>query len=175
VNIDKEVSELLEPKNYQEYLKTSYWKKLSKLVKEKAGNKCQVCNSRLSLNAHHRSYLNKGDPDKEILDLICLCENCHSLFHKKTKKIKKKKPKKRTSKVKNRRRRKARVKGIVIKEGSLVGGKTAEEWSKLTGKKITVELSKVIKKMPEPTYKEMLQSRADSGEKRAINILKHKK
>jgi hypothetical protein len=65
---------------YSEYLKTEHWSKLSGEVKKRALGRCQVCNSIKNLNAHHRSYFHKGEPD-EIYDLICLCNNCHVIFH----------------------------------------------------------------------------------------------
>jgi len=65
---------------YEEYLKSEEWLIRSKKCKDNADNRCQLCNSRYKPNAHHRSYLWVGT-EKEIEDLICLCEPCHLNFH----------------------------------------------------------------------------------------------
>lgn len=67
--------------NYDDYLKTEYWHKVSRKVKERAGHRCQVCNSGLDLNAHHRTYEHRGNELNHLDDLICLCLRCHSVFH----------------------------------------------------------------------------------------------
>lgn len=66
---------------YSDYLKTPYWISLRKKVR-KRDKMCMVCGSLTRLNVHHRSYDNKGNPDKEINDLVLLCKTCHELFHK---------------------------------------------------------------------------------------------
>ena len=66
---------------YAEYLETDRWKKLAKECRNKAGNRCQLCNTKdKKIAAHHRGYENLNT-DLEIQDLICLCEDCHSHFH----------------------------------------------------------------------------------------------
>lgn len=80
----KEALELLTPSlatmPYQQYLQTDHWEKTAAAAKERAGHKCQVCNSYGNLHTHHRTYERRGAelPD----DLIVLCASCHSLFHK---------------------------------------------------------------------------------------------
>jgi hypothetical protein len=69
---------------YSDYLKTDYWKAVSGAVKAKAKFKCQVCNSPHDLNAHHRSYDNRGNELNHLDDLICLCRRCHGIFHGKS-------------------------------------------------------------------------------------------
>jgi hypothetical protein len=72
---------------YSTYLSTSYWSKLSKIAKLRDGGRCKLCDSELNLNVHHRSYRWKANPEKEIDDLVTLCEDCHSSHHgKKTSK-----------------------------------------------------------------------------------------
>jgi hypothetical protein len=65
--------------DYQQYLQTNYWKELRKLALDKAGNRCQICNSPSQLRVHHRTYSRRGFED--MLDLTVLCDPCHSLFH----------------------------------------------------------------------------------------------
>lgn len=67
--------------SYKKYLDSDTWNELAKRIKRRAGNKCQVCNSPHNLHAHHRTYKNKGNYEKEKRDLICLCERCHKLIH----------------------------------------------------------------------------------------------
>lgn len=66
---------------YQDYLKTPEWYRRRAVVLKFAGNRCQVCNSeKQPLHIHHRSYQHRGT--EPISDLICLCDECHSLFHR---------------------------------------------------------------------------------------------
>ena len=65
--------------NYQDYIHSSAWGSKSKDAKERAGNRCQLCNSKENLQTHHRTYERLGD--EEPGDLIVLCEKCHKKFH----------------------------------------------------------------------------------------------
>lgn len=71
--------------NYQAYLQTDYWKNVALEVKRRAGFKCQVCNSPHDLQAHHRTYKNRGNELKHLEDLTCLCDRCHGMYHQKEK------------------------------------------------------------------------------------------
>lgn len=50
-------------------------------MKKRAKFRCQLCNSPLDLQAHHRTYEHKGDELNHLNDLICLCKKCHKNFH----------------------------------------------------------------------------------------------
>lgn len=68
---------------YYRYCASPEWAKKSKEAKQRAGNRCQLCNqsNRVSvLNTHHRTYKNLGNEKAE--DLIVLCDECHAVFHK---------------------------------------------------------------------------------------------
>lgn len=67
--------------NYSDYVLTDRWKGIATEVKRRAGWRCQVCNSGLDLNAHHRTYEILGSEEKHMDDLVCLCRRCHALFH----------------------------------------------------------------------------------------------
>jgi hypothetical protein len=69
--------------SYSDYLETPYWRQVSAAVKERAGFRCQICNSPHDLRAHHRDYRHRGRELEHLDDLTCLCNNCHSLFHRK--------------------------------------------------------------------------------------------
>lgn len=80
--IDKsKLKKFVDKMSYKDYLSTSYWKFVSYLVKKKAKNKCQLCNSNISLNVHHRTYEHKGYEINYLEDLTVLCEKCHQKFH----------------------------------------------------------------------------------------------
>lgn len=66
---------------YRDYLKTDYWKQVQFKVKERAGFRCQACNSQLDLVAHHRTYEHRGSELNHLGDLICLCKRCHAAIH----------------------------------------------------------------------------------------------
>lgn len=66
---------------YQEYLNSDHWKEIRLKALNRAGNRCQLCSSRGSLNVHHNTYKNKGNED--LKDLVVLCRECHAKFHDK--------------------------------------------------------------------------------------------
>jgi hypothetical protein len=72
--------------NYQNYLKTKYWKNKRKEVLMKQGNKCRICGSGTNIQIHHRRYkLLNGESvlGKEInAILLPICDDCHNLWHK---------------------------------------------------------------------------------------------
>ena len=65
---------------YPLYLKTDHWSKTRSEARDRAGNRCQVCNAGDCENhVHHRTYENLGR--EEHSDLIVLCKECHTMFH----------------------------------------------------------------------------------------------
>jgi hypothetical protein len=64
---------------YKEYLKTQHWKDVREKALNRAGRKCQICNSDFQLNVHHRTYENRGAEKPN--DVIALCRSCHEKFH----------------------------------------------------------------------------------------------
>jgi 5-methylcytosine-specific restriction endonuclease McrA len=69
---------------YHDYLNSSVWKKLRQVALDRAGNRCQVCNSKAFLEVHHRRYTDWGS--ENITDLTVLCKKCHLLFSLKVQK-----------------------------------------------------------------------------------------
>jgi 5-methylcytosine-specific restriction endonuclease McrA len=64
---------------YGEYLQTPEWRERRDQALDRAGYRCQVCNSGRNLHVHHRTYERRG---RELPgDLTVLCSGCHSLFH----------------------------------------------------------------------------------------------
>lgn len=72
---------------YNEYLQTNHYLRLARNVKKRDNNTCQICEiekvkgDSILLNAHHKTYENRGDYDKEINDMITLCSACHIIEH----------------------------------------------------------------------------------------------
>ena len=66
---------------YAEFLQTEFWKIVRSLVYARAGHRCEICYSPEFLNVHHRSYKNHGFEDLHLNDLLCMCSDCHELFH----------------------------------------------------------------------------------------------
>jgi hypothetical protein len=64
---------------YKKYIKTKKWKTISKEVKERANNKCEICGSETKLVAHHHNYINIYNETHE--DLLCVCNRCHETIH----------------------------------------------------------------------------------------------
>lgn len=65
---------------YKDYLNTPEWDETRRRHYKRSGYRCQVCNvGGVQLNVHHRTYERLGQ--EKIRDLICLCQDCHTLFH----------------------------------------------------------------------------------------------
>ena len=64
---------------FPSYFSTSLWKRLKVLKLESTGFKCQICNSKKQLQAHHNTYERFGR--EKLEDLVILCDSCHRLFH----------------------------------------------------------------------------------------------
>lgn len=72
---------------YDDFLLTPYWKAIAEQVKKRADYKCQICGKNTLLNVHHRTYDNHGMELYYQEDLICLCKDCHEIFHDKLKEV----------------------------------------------------------------------------------------
>ena len=67
---------------YEEYLQSSHWKTLRKIMLESAGWKCKLCEAKGNLHVHHLNYENLGE--ELISDLVVLCNPCHRKIHGKS-------------------------------------------------------------------------------------------
>lgn len=68
---------------YEDFLKTPYWKAIASDVRQRSGYKCVICSAEKPLQAHHNTYKNRGyELQCRTTDLIALCSDCHSTFHK---------------------------------------------------------------------------------------------
>ncbi|MGC2163136.1 MAG: hypothetical protein WA634_14585 [Silvibacterium sp.] len=75
-----ETSRLLGFNDYEEYRRSSLWKKIKRRVKERDSNLCARCESKADL-VHHRSYaleVLRGEDDEQ---LASVCEGCHNVIH----------------------------------------------------------------------------------------------
>ncbi len=73
---------------YVAYLQTDAWRAIAGKVKERAGHRCQICNSGNRLEVHHRTYAHIFNEAEYLDDLVCLCRGCHGLYHASKKRTK---------------------------------------------------------------------------------------
>lgn len=64
---------------YHEYLCSLEWMEKKSLKIEEAGRRCQLCNSPVNIDVHHRTYIRV--PNEPLSDLTVLCHKCHDRFH----------------------------------------------------------------------------------------------
>ena len=64
---------------YDEYLKTPRWLDRRKYWQNLWLFRCAVCNGKVSLQIHHRTYVRLGI--EWAADVIALCPCCHYVFH----------------------------------------------------------------------------------------------
>ena len=64
-----------------DYLYPKIWDKLRRIVYKRAKYTCQYCGERYQgINAHHIIALSKGGKN-DLNNLICICDQCHSILH----------------------------------------------------------------------------------------------
>ncbi len=73
------LAEAIKRRQYLDYLASPEWRELRRRVLEMADG-CTVCTSMNALDVHHRSYARFGH--EELADLIVLCRECHTVFHR---------------------------------------------------------------------------------------------
>jgi hypothetical protein len=78
--LEQQLRQLLIDLPYREYLQTEHWQLTRARAYARASHRCQVCNASSKLEAHHRTYVNRGCELDE--DLVVLCRECHGVFHK---------------------------------------------------------------------------------------------
>lgn len=65
--------------DYKEYIKSDKWKRIRAWILIFWDHRCAVCNSKESVNVHHRTYERLGN--ELTTDCIVLCDDCHKLHH----------------------------------------------------------------------------------------------
>lgn len=65
--------------SYQEYLKSTHWISTRYGALERAGRRCQLCNTDKNLQVHHRTYERLGC--ELWVDLFVVCDGCHKRHH----------------------------------------------------------------------------------------------
>lgn len=81
---DTDIAQKINTMSYKDFLKTPYWKAISLYKKKNAKCKCELCQSTIHLQTHHKTYDNHGyEHNKDIADkdLIVLCGKCHRKMH----------------------------------------------------------------------------------------------
>lgn len=64
---------------YRDYLHTAHWQRKRAAAIQRAGNRCQFCNTAGRLEVHHRTYERLGR--ERDGDLVVLCRECHGVLH----------------------------------------------------------------------------------------------
>lgn len=75
----QEIIPILRSMKYEEYLKTNYWRAVSKSVRNV--EKCALCGSTENLQVHHLTYEHRGCEHLFPEDIQCLCKDCHLKVH----------------------------------------------------------------------------------------------
>jgi 5-methylcytosine-specific restriction endonuclease McrA len=57
------------------------YERLREQVLRRDGWRCQYCGARSNLEVHHKEFRSQGGDDSEE-NLITLCVECHSIFHR---------------------------------------------------------------------------------------------
>ena len=65
---------------YHNFLKTPYWKTISRHMRFKFKN-CQFCGGTGYLQVHHKKYDDLGKEHFDLSDLVVLCKSCHLNEH----------------------------------------------------------------------------------------------
>ena len=71
--------------NYNEYLKSDYWKRRRTEFKSKTWRRCYICHAKTDLQVHHKRYKRNGKSilfKEEHRDFRLLCGRCHSAVHR---------------------------------------------------------------------------------------------
>ena len=67
-------------KRHRKYINSHIWRLRKQKFFDLFGKKCKRCGSEENINLHHNNYSRMGkEKDK---DLMSLCQNCHTEFHK---------------------------------------------------------------------------------------------
>ena len=66
---------------YSKFLKTKYWENVKSIVLLRDEFKCTKCNSKTTLQVHHKTYNNHLNELNHLEDLITLCRCCHKKEH----------------------------------------------------------------------------------------------
>jgi hypothetical protein len=78
-NATEEESDFLRRLPYADYLRSDYWKRVRWAIIRDSELRCRMCNAGGNLRVHHRDYSSIGR--EKVCDLICVCDECHKLFH----------------------------------------------------------------------------------------------
>lgn len=79
---NKNLEEFIIKMKYSDFLKTLYWRSITKYKKERSNYKCELCGSTENLQIHHKTYIHHGKEIFYLNDLIVLCGRCHKNEHK---------------------------------------------------------------------------------------------
>lgn len=68
-------------KNLRVIMPQVHWKELSRYIRERSYNQCEICGSDLKLEAHERWSFDKKTRIQKLERIMCLCKICHLSVH----------------------------------------------------------------------------------------------
>jgi hypothetical protein len=68
-------------KNLRSMMSPLQWNLISRYVRDRAGNRCEICDSDRRMEAHERWVFNEETKTQKLVRLISLCKNCHLGTH----------------------------------------------------------------------------------------------
>jgi len=68
-------------KNLRSMISRSQWNLISRYVRDRAGNRCEICDSDQRMEAHERWIFNEETKTQKLVRLISLCKKCHLGTH----------------------------------------------------------------------------------------------
>jgi hypothetical protein len=71
-------------KRHEAFLKSEVWKKLRAKVLKRAHGLCEGCGEAAATQVHHLNYTRWGG-NELLIDLLAVCDSCHSKLHPKDK------------------------------------------------------------------------------------------
>jgi 5-methylcytosine-specific restriction endonuclease McrA len=77
---------------YTHFLRTEYWATVRRAVLSRQRGRCVVCGTTRRVQVHHRTYLHHGAEHAHLADLVGLCGDCHTIYHRAGKLAHKKPP-----------------------------------------------------------------------------------
>jgi hypothetical protein len=68
-------------KNLRSMMPLRQWKALGVYVRDRAGNRCEICGSSNRLEAHERWKFDERTKTQRLVRIMCLCKECHLGVH----------------------------------------------------------------------------------------------
>ncbi len=68
--------------NLRYILPKGYWEKIKQISRKNANGKCKVCGKTTKfLDTHERWFFNEETKTQQLVDIVAVCKDCHSVMH----------------------------------------------------------------------------------------------